>query len=232
MKSIFLYAYLSFLSSKKLYPLYSRLSKSSSGYFCNDKTDLCIEGFESSANTFLFNALHCLRPDLNYARHKHVVANLKLASDYSIPTVILFRDPVDCIPSLASRFRPDIHESLYRYVWFYKYVINKMYPEILLLSFEEVTNEIESAIRRISDFAGFSFEESGLENIEEKAKERIQKRTQKRAGTTNRISLPNKERENKKKELREKLQRYPKLYEAKKLYNCLKNISTEQKNTP
>lgn len=227
---IFLRARMKLLGNKNLYPLYHKIYGDRSGHFCSKKTDLCVEGFQSSANTFVFNVLYLLRSDLRYARHKHVVANLKLAYDYCIPTVILFRDPVDCIPSLASRFRPGILESLYRYIYFYRYVVENMSSRVLLVSFEEVTGEIKNTVRRISDFAGFSFDENGMKNIERKAKHRIRKRTQKRAGTTDRISLPNQERENRKSDLREKLRQHSKLEDAKELYNNIQNLHRDQRS--
>ncbi len=188
-----------------MYPLYhNKVGGWSAGEFSSPNTDLCVEGYQSSANTFVFNALHCVRPDLNYARHKHAVANVRLAVEYGVPTVILFRDPKECIPSFVSRFRPGVAEALYRYLGFYRSVVSEVMPAALLVSFEEAVGGIQGTVRRIAAFADFSVEEGNLEELEAKAKQRIQKRTQRRVGTAEHISLPDRNRETTKAEHRKK----------------------------
>jgi len=211
-----------------VFPLVHYVKRKKSGQFCTSSTDLCVEGFMSSANTFLFNALYCVRPDLDIARHKHVVANLKRASDHGVPTVILFRDPDDCIPSAASRFRPSLAEAVQRYLYFYQYVVDEMKSDILLVSFEEVTQEVEATIRRIGSFAAFDVNEDRLEGVEERAKERIRRRTKQRENTTERISLPREERENRKNEIREELIQHPKYEEVRDVYCQVQDLHTKQ----
>jgi hypothetical protein len=183
----------------------------------------------SSANTFAFNVLYCVRPDLDIARHKHVVANLKRAVDYGVPTVILFRDPDDCIPSAVSRFRPSLSEAVQRYLYFYRYVVNGMNSDILLVSFEEMTKKVEATVRRISSFAGFDFENDRLEGVEGRAKDRIRRRTKRRENT--RISLPTEKREQKKDEIRTELVQHPQYDKLQKLYDRVKDIHKSQMNT-
>ncbi|MCS4085632.1 hypothetical protein GGQ10_000431 [Salinibacter ruber] len=182
----------------------------------------------SSANTFAFNALYCVRPDLDIARHKHVVANLKRASDHRVPTVILFRNPDDCIPSAVSRFRPSLAEAVQRYLYFYQYVVDEMKSDILLVSFEEVTQEVEATIRRIGSFAAFDVNEDRLEGVEERAKERIRRRTKRRAKTTERISLPKEKREKKKNKIREELVRHSKYEDVRDLYCQVQDLHKKQ----
>lgn len=219
--------HLKFIESKNLYYIYHKVSGYNSGKFCDGKTDLCIEGFESSANTFMFNAIYCLRPDLKYARHKHVVANLKLAKDHEVPMVILFRDPADCIPSLVSRFRPGPVESLYRYLSFYRYVVSEAAPNVLLISFEEAVGQVENTIRRIAQFADLEIEDEKIRNIGKKAKDRIRKNTQKRKGDKE-ISLPKKERDKEKNKIRNKIIKHDEYKEAQSIYTELKNIHAKQ----
>lgn len=213
---------------KYLFPFLHYIRGKESGQFCASSTDLCVEGFESSANTFAFNVLHCVRSDLAIARHKHVVANLKRADDYGVPTVILFRNPADCIPSTVSRFRPSLSEAVQRYLYFYQYVVDEMKSDVLLVSFEELTQEVEDTVRRIGSFAEFEIAEDRLEGVEERAKERIRCRTKQRANTTEQISLPREEREQKKIEIREELVQHPKYIEAEDLYRQLRAIHESQ----
>jgi hypothetical protein len=103
-----------------LFPLVQHLRGKSAGTFCDASTDLCVEGFESNANSFMVNVFRRLRSDLQVAHHTHSVANLKRSRQYDVPTVILFHDPVDAIPSLVSWFRPGLHEAVLRYIRFYR----------------------------------------------------------------------------------------------------------------
>jgi len=209
---------------KYLFPLLHYIRGKESGQFCASTTDLCVEGFESSANTFTFNVLYCVRPDLDIARHKHVVANLKRATDHGVPTIILFRDPDVCIPSAVSRFRPSLSEAVQRYIYFYKYVIDEMKSDILLVSFEEMTQEVEETVRRIGSFADFEIDENRLEGVEERAKERIRRRTERRENTTERISLPKKDREQKKNEICSRLVQHHRYEEVINVYRQIKNL--------
>lgn len=213
---------------KKVFSLADYVRGGQSGRFCASSTDLCIEGFMSSANTFAFNALYCVRPDLDIARHKHVVANLKRAVEHEVPTVILFRDPDDCIPSAVSRFRPSLAEAIQRYLYFYQYVVDEMKSDILLVSFEEMTQEVEATIRRISSFAAFDVDTDRLEGVEERAKERIRCRTKRREKTTERISLPKEEREKKKNKIREELVRHSKYEDVRDLYCQVQDLHKKQ----
>lgn len=213
---------------KRLFPLLHRIMGKTSGQFCMPNTDVCIEGFESSANTFAFNVLHCVRSDLDIARHKHVVANLKRAVDYGVPTIILFRDPADCIPSVVARFRPSLAEAVWRYICFYQYVVDEMKSDVLLVSFEEMTQEVEATIRRIGSFATFNVNEDRLDGVEERAKDRIRRRTKRREKTTDRISLPKEEREKRKNEIRKELMRKPNFDNVRNIYRQVQRIHKNQ----
>lgn len=213
---------------KNFFPLIHFVRGGKSGRFCTSGTELCVEGFESSANTFAFNVLYCVNPDLNFARHKHVVANLKRAVDYEVPTVILFRDPDDCIPSAVARFRPSLCEAIQRYLMFYRYVIEEMEPDVLLVSFEDMTQETVPTVQRISSFANLDIDTDHLNQVEERAKNRIRRRTRQRSNTTEQISLPREKREQKKKEVRDKLIQHPNYIEAKHLYYQLQSIHNSQ----
>jgi hypothetical protein len=63
-------------------------------------TDLCVEGFPRSANSFSVQALRYAQPQpVEIAHHTHVPANAIRACEWGIPTVILIRSPYDAIVS-------------------------------------------------------------------------------------------------------------------------------------
>lgn len=204
-----------------LYPWLQTLRGRDSGEYCGSDTDLCIEGFESSANTFVHSALRVLDEDLSMAHHKHVVANLKRALHYDVPTLIMYRDPADAIPSLVSRFRPGIKEAPLRYVHFYRFVVRHA-DRFLLVSFEEATSDIGAVVNRISETWGFQFPSFDSAEIEWKAKRRIEEWTEK-YGHPDRISLPREERDRMKKDIQSRLPETNGFVEAKKMYARLQD---------
>lgn len=63
-------------------------------------TDICIEGFPRSANSFSVQAFRHAQPQpVDVAHHTHVPANAMRACEWEIPTVILIRSPKDAIVS-------------------------------------------------------------------------------------------------------------------------------------
>lgn len=64
-------------------------------------TDICIEGFPRSANSFAVGAFeHAQDEELSIAHHNHLPAPILNAVRRGLPTVVLIRDPVDAVISL------------------------------------------------------------------------------------------------------------------------------------
>ena len=205
-----------------LYPWLQMLRGRDSGEYCRPDTDLCIEGFESSANTFVHSVFRILDENLAIAHHKHVVANLKRALHYEIPTLIMYRDPAEAIPSLVSRFRPEIEEAPLRYINFYQYVLDHT-DEFMLVSFEEATSDIGAVIDRVSGAWDFQFPAVDSEEIEQKAKRRIEAWTE-RHGHPDRISLPREDRNRVKEDIRARLPETDGFAKAEKVYARLQDV--------
>ena len=205
-----------------LYPWLQTLRGRDSGEYCGPETDLCIEGFESSANTFVHSAVRVLNEDISMAHHKHVVANLKRALQYDVPTLIMYRDPADAIPSLVSRFRPGIDEAVLRYIHFYRYVLEHT-DRFMLVSFDEAISDIGAVMKRVSQTWEFQFPCFDSVEIEKKAKQRIETWTE-RHGHSDRISLPREERDRMKKELQSRLPETNGFSQAKTVYSRLQEI--------
>jgi hypothetical protein len=65
-----------------------------------DETDLCVEGFPRSANSFAVGAFEYAQPEpLSIAHHNHVPAPLLNAARRGLPALVLIRDPVDTVIS-------------------------------------------------------------------------------------------------------------------------------------
>ncbi|MCS3708344.1 hypothetical protein GGP62_003366 [Salinibacter ruber] len=86
------------------YPkLYHAVFRSRDGHedrLVDEQTDICIEGFPRSANSFAVGAFRRAQDDpVNIAHHNHVPAPVLRAARWGLPTVVLIRHPVDAVIS-------------------------------------------------------------------------------------------------------------------------------------
>lgn len=83
--------------------LYFPLFRRRSGYedlLVDDTTDICIEGYPRSANSFAVGAFeHAQSAPVQIAHHTHVPANPMRACERGVPTLVLIRDPYDTVVS-------------------------------------------------------------------------------------------------------------------------------------
>lgn len=83
--------------------LYFPLFRRRSGYadlLVDDTTDICIEGYPRSANSFAVGAFeYAQSAPVQVAHHTHVPANPMRACERGIPTLVLIRDPYDAVVS-------------------------------------------------------------------------------------------------------------------------------------
>lgn len=134
------------------------------------QTQLVIEGFPRSANTFAVVAFeHAQKESVSLAHHLHVPAQVIRAARWRIPTLVLIREPADAILSLMVR-HPEISagHALKHYILFYETVAE--YSEACVLGrFEEVTEVYGAVIERINERFGTDFVpfETTGENIRE-----------------------------------------------------------------
>ena len=122
--------------------------------FVEPDTDICIEGFPRSGNTFLYKLVKELNPELKTANHKHSVGHIKHAFYLNKPVIILIRDPLDAITSELIRYSNDgkiISKHLYtinRYTQFYDYVSN-VSNQVTLVTFAELTQDTERVLSEL-----------------------------------------------------------------------------------
>lgn len=124
------------------------------------RTDVVIEGFPRSANSFAVAAFRLPQPTFVYIAHHHHVASQVLAGIRAgIPTIVLVRDPQDAILSLLIR-HPEIgpRQALVDYIHFYGPLVGHV-SRFVCARFEEVTTDFGAVIRRVNERYGTSFQE-------------------------------------------------------------------------
>ena len=87
-----------------------KLAGEDNDFLCRKNSDLCVEAYPSSANSFLCRLIRYSIKNLKIGQHTHTIANIKIALKYNIPVVTIIRDPLDAISSRAVRFNKEIKE--------------------------------------------------------------------------------------------------------------------------
>ncbi|MBW1741771.1 MAG: hypothetical protein JRJ42_11720 [Deltaproteobacteria bacterium] len=160
----------------------------------SNDTELVIEGYPRSANTFAVVAFELAqgRP-VSIAHHLHLPLNVVLAAKRNLPCLVLIRDPDEAVLSLTVGFlKTGIRQALREYVRFYKRI--KPYREhYVVASFEEVTQDFGLVIRKMNRKFGTNYRE--FEHTPENVKkcfERIELITfwQDRLPRVNEVTVP------------------------------------------
>jgi hypothetical protein len=119
---------------------------------CDERTNIVIEGYPRSANSFTFTMLmHLLRdgPAMRIAHHTHSIENLRLGNRFGKPVVVLLRPPQDAILSYAIYSGCSVEFAAQRYEQFYNGVLNLKKPPVVL-EFGVVTGNFNQAVRLIN----------------------------------------------------------------------------------
>lgn len=134
-------------------------------------TDIVIEGYPRSANSFSVKAFKYAQGDKKYkiGEHTHAYAQIKRAVDLGLPTIILVRNPYEAVLSTGAlqiqvfngdfqRFNRewDIAWSIEYYIRFYEEA-SKLHQGIVLGKFEDVTKDFGAIMKKVNDKFGTNF---------------------------------------------------------------------------
>lgn len=117
-------------------------------------TDLTIEGFPRSANSYLVVAVQEANPDLVLAHHMHTVGAIRLSVRIGVPTVVVIRHPREAILSLL-RYYPDVRAThCWRAYAEYHEALFSMEGKICWVSFEQIVAGTDAVFRKIGAALG------------------------------------------------------------------------------
>jgi hypothetical protein len=155
------------------YPSLSRALIRQSGEFPTEETDIVIEGFPRTGNTFAVIAFEMAQPEqVSIAHHVHAPASVIHAVRESIPALVLIRAPGDTIPSFVLRYpHLTIGQALRSYVRFYEPLL-PLRDRFVLGPFDEVISDFGAVIRRVNrvfgtEFAEFEHSEGNVHKVQE-----------------------------------------------------------------
>jgi hypothetical protein len=116
-------------------------------------TDLLVDGFQSSGNDFVTRTIKAANPGLIIRGHFHSSGQVKKAASLNIPTILLFRDPIEVAISGSIRWPWLTPETILRgWSQYYSAVIEHLdspASRIYLASFSTITTSLEETIHEI-----------------------------------------------------------------------------------
>jgi len=132
-----------------------RLRRKYSGRIVGRKTELVVEGFPRSVNTFV-RAVLLASPGgpRRIASHTHLPAQVFRALKFGVPVLILIRRPEEAAASLVLRNRGlSIPVWLRAYCTFYA-AVSPLSRSIVVATFEQATGDLPAVIDRVNDKFG------------------------------------------------------------------------------
>jgi hypothetical protein len=127
-------------------------------------TDLVIEGFPGSGNSFFRAWLHFANWGTHLTSHQHSPAVIRRAMTDGRPLVVLARDPVDAVASTLLRFperwaRPEGPDRLFaRYSQVYRPVLRQPHRAVVA-TFEQISGpDAAAVVERVNERFGTSFQ--------------------------------------------------------------------------
>jgi hypothetical protein len=123
------------------------------------ETELVIDGFQRSANTFAVVAFELAqRRPVRTAHHLHAVAQIRAAVKLGVPTILLIRDPDECTSSHVIR-KPFLSPGMVLSSWTRFYAQLLPYRDGLLTAdFRDVTSDFGAVVRRANRMFGTDFD--------------------------------------------------------------------------
>jgi hypothetical protein len=121
-------------------------------------TELVIEGFQRSGNTFSVVAFSPAQPrPVKTAHHLHAAAQVVEAVRSGIPTLVLIRAPLDAVLSHMVR-EPGVtaRQALVAWVRFYERIL-PFRDRIVIADFADVTGDFGAVIARLNERYGTDF---------------------------------------------------------------------------
>lgn len=202
--------------------LYSRGENPKNYIVSKGTTEICIDGYPRSANSFSVRMFKLGNPNVNIAHHTHSIGNLKKAIENGIPSVALIRDPEYAIVSSVIAHKKDnIEDEIYRYISIYRWVESNL-DNLVIADFDCVINNFNVIINNINNRFNKSF--SLIDDVcdaDTQVKNDIEKRYDKlgQSKMSHIKPVPTKGRDQEKERLRDSVLKNSDFQEAKKLYN-------------
>lgn len=183
-----------------------------------EATELCIEGYPRSGNSFAFNAFRMWNPDVTVARHLHLPLQLTRAVKSNIPCIVLIRQPEESISSLSIGL-PNValDELCKSYISFYKSTLVHI-ENIVVSDFPTTTSFFDKVVANTNSKFDTHFSYAHISTNEEQTIFNTLTNHSENIGWKSMTSAPQPNKKNLKLPIIEQLKRSKYFNECKELY--------------
>jgi hypothetical protein len=193
------------------YPILEKLPKKK---VANNDKRLVVDGFPRSGNTFLADAIVVSQgQDFKFAHHSHLPENLLLGIELGIPSVVIFREPLQAIGSFMLYSEQNEVQATKRWIRFYQ-ALEDSIDKLAVVSFEDIVKRPKATLSAISSAFDLDLNiPSDEAALIAKATDRIENRTarmqsSRRKDPVKTSCLPSLKRTERKSEHRQLLERH------------------------
>lgn len=183
-------------------------------------TDVCLEGFPRSANTYLSYIFERWNPGVRMAHHVHVPMQVRRAVALGVPCAVLVREPLDAVAALQVMDRGRLADGVvYRsYISFYERLLD-VRDQVLVCRFEDVIADPGGVVEALNRRYGTTFRsEPVTAEVDAWFKQRVAVVGERFGFGGVAVGVPTEEKERLKATARERLARHPLLGRAEAVY--------------
>jgi hypothetical protein len=132
-------------------PILLRLTPLGTSRQITDGTELVIEGFPRSGNTYTVFALQdAAQHQLKLSSHVHHPSQVKLAVERGVPTILVVREPIAALSSYLTYGQHARPTHVLREYYSYHQELIPYADRVLVLTFEEIVSDMSAIIERIN----------------------------------------------------------------------------------
>lgn len=185
------------------------------------RTELCLEGFPRSANSFALHAFLYWNPGTRVAHHLHVPMQVVRAVAYGTPCIVLIRSPLDALTStLIVDADLNVGVAIRSYLNFYR----RTWPlrdAVVVADFAQVVHSFCLLIDRLNRAYGRSFACREIsDEVRDKLFDDLRDHHHRSRQRDRLVPVPTADKERRKAEIASTVQRHPAFAEAERIYQC------------
>ncbi len=186
-------------------------------------TDICLEGFPRSGNTFLFHSFKFYNPDTKIAHHVHAEIQFIRAIKFGVPCVIVIREPLETLASLmVVDGILNLNLAFQYYISYYQRLI-RYCDQVVIIDNDDIENGVIGKLERINKANNKTFKYEGLTAEALKAVTANMRESNRGGRYRMLIPLPDKEKSTLKEKINQDIKSHQRFEEAMNLYRKVKS---------
>ncbi|MBE9039582.1 hypothetical protein IQ235_02075 [Oscillatoriales cyanobacterium LEGE 11467] len=146
-------------------------------------TELVIDGFQGSANSFATVAFkHFQSKPVRLMHHRHAPILIVQAIEQQVPVLLTIREPVGTVISLTSRWpHISVTQALKSYIGFYT-TLKPYFSHCVVSTFEQTTQHLDRSIAAINNKFGTHFDLIDVDRANSECRKKISDSPERAAG--------------------------------------------------